>query len=225
MTVTIVYSTDNTDAATVSGLYTFALSNWNETKTVAVSAAQDEDGVDDTDMVIRTGSGSDYGTETVFDVTVTVDDETPGIALWPTDITVLPSRSNGYTLFLDSGPTVCVPLTGGGRLLCRLHGQPGPVDLPRERLGDAQDRNGDCQRGYHGRICRPDSHCHRRRVWLSDGVRCLRLHAWLLRRIDRPGGHHHHRTLEDWSGAYSVVLSAVPTWTRPQRSACSQAAA
>ena len=179
MTVTIVYSTDNTDAATVSGLYTFALSNWNETKTVAVSAAQDEDGVDDTDMVIRTGSGSDYGTETVFDVTVTVDDETPGIALWPTDITVLPSRSNGYTLFLDSGPTVCVPLTGGGRLLCRLHGQPGPVDLPRERLGDAQDRNGDCQRGYHGRICRPDSHCHRRRVWLSDGVRCLRLHAWL----------------------------------------------
>ncbi len=136
MTVTIIYSTDNTDAATVSGFFIFAHSNWNEIETVVVSSTQEKVGVDDTAIVIHTVGRSDYGAETVSDVAVTVDDdETTGIAFWPTDITLLPSRSNDYTLFPDSGPTVCVPLTAGGRLLCRLHGQPGPVGLPRDRLG------------------------------------------------------------------------------------------
>ena len=110
MTVTIIYSTDNTDAATVSGFFMFAHSNWNEIETVVVSYTREEDGVDDSAIVIHTVGRSDYGTETVLDVAVTVDDdETTGIPFWPTDITLLPSRSNDYTLFPHSGPTVCVP--------------------------------------------------------------------------------------------------------------------
>ena len=102
--VTVTPSVAGSPDVTVSGALTFTAATWNRAQTVTVSAAQDADAADDAATVSHAVSGSDYGSVTVPDVAVTVeDDETAsgGVAL-----TVSPG-----TVDEDAGATT-VTVTG-----------------------------------------------------------------------------------------------------------------
>ena len=74
VTVTPSHSSGDSDV-TVSGPLTFTTSNWSETQTVTVSAAQDGDAGDDTAEIAHTVTGGDYASVTAGSVSVTVDDD------------------------------------------------------------------------------------------------------------------------------------------------------
>ena len=79
-TVTVTPSASGSPDVSVSGeALTFTASDWEEEQTVAVSAAQDADAVNDTGVVSHVVAGADYGGNSVTAdaVSVTVgDDET-----------------------------------------------------------------------------------------------------------------------------------------------------
>ena len=68
---------------------TFAVAKWNEAQTVTVTAAEDDDAVDDEVTLAHTASGGDYGSVTE-DLPVTVDDDdTAGLVVAPDAVTVV----------------------------------------------------------------------------------------------------------------------------------------
>ena len=93
---------------------TFTTSNWNTVQTVTVAAGQDGDAANDSETLTHTASGGDYEGQTA-DLPVTVDDdETVGLTLNPTTVTVAEGDNNSYTVRLKSQPTaqVTVAITG-----------------------------------------------------------------------------------------------------------------
>ena len=65
----------NSDVTVSPSPLTFTPSDWNEARTVTVSAVDDVDGEPDTAMVSHVVSGADYGSESADDVAVTVADD------------------------------------------------------------------------------------------------------------------------------------------------------
>ena len=65
---------DNADVTVRPSPLTFMPSDWNQTRTVTVSAADDVDAEPDTATVIHTVSGADYGSVPADEVAVTVND-------------------------------------------------------------------------------------------------------------------------------------------------------
>ena len=106
MTVAIVDPTDNMDVTANPARLTFTTTDWSTAKTVTVSAAEDADSTQDTATVTHTVSGGDYGAVTAPDVDVTVmDNDTPGVAVSPTSLTVGEGGSGTYTVKLNTLPT------------------------------------------------------------------------------------------------------------------------
>ena len=99
---------------------TFTSATWDTAKTVTVTAAQDDDGADDTLSVghaVASGSADEYVGVSLDGLAVTVtDDEVPGVTLTPTTLTVAEGDSANYTVELDVQPTadVTINITGGG---------------------------------------------------------------------------------------------------------------
>ena len=89
---------------------------WSTPQTVTVSAAQDDDGANDTATLVHTASGGGYDSAETESVTVTVsDDDEPGIVLTPSSsLTVAEGESNTYTVRLATQPSaaVTVAITG-----------------------------------------------------------------------------------------------------------------
>ena len=93
---------------------TFTTDNWDDAQTVTVSAAEDDDAGDDTAEISHTASGGGYGSVT-GSVSVTVDDDdTRGVTLDKTALTILEGSSGTYTVVLDTQPTDDVTVTVGG---------------------------------------------------------------------------------------------------------------
>ena len=95
---------------------TFTTDNWNTAQTVTVTAAQDDDGADDTATLTHTATGGNYAGVTA-DLAVTVDDdETVSVALTPTTLSVDEGDAEGgtYTVQLSHAPAqaVTVEVTG-----------------------------------------------------------------------------------------------------------------
>ena len=115
--VTVAVAVTGSSDVTVSpASLTFTNSNWDTTQTVTVSAAQDGDAVDDTATLNHTASGGGYGSVTGT-VSVTVnDDDTPGLTLSPSTLTVDEGATGTYTARLATQPTanvtVAVAVTG-----------------------------------------------------------------------------------------------------------------
>ena len=112
--VTITPSSDDTAAATVSpATLTFTTSSWNSAQTVTVSGVEDADATDETVAISHGVRG--YGSvSTASNVTVTVnDDETAGVRVDPTTLTVTEDGSGTYTLVLESQPSGSVTITPG----------------------------------------------------------------------------------------------------------------
>ena len=111
-TVTVTPSSNDTGAATFSpsGL-TFTSSNWNTAQTVTVSGEDDDDANDETVTVSHSVSGYDSVT-TADDVSVTVsDNDTAGVSISPTSLSVNEGGTTTYTVVLDTEPNSSVTVT------------------------------------------------------------------------------------------------------------------
>ena len=118
VTVTINHGGDN-DIDSDPDRLTFSPSNWNQAKTVTVTSAQDDDARDDTATLSHTVSSTDgdYNGITVPEVAVTAtDDETTGVSIRPTELTIAEGGSDSYEVVLTSQPSheVTVTITHSG---------------------------------------------------------------------------------------------------------------
>ena len=77
--VTITPSSDNAAVTVSPASLTFDANNWDDEKIVTVSAAQDEDAIDDTATISHAVSG--YGNATADSVSVTVSDDGPDVQM------------------------------------------------------------------------------------------------------------------------------------------------
>ena len=108
-TVTVTVSSDDTDAATVSGpTLRFTTSNWDTEQTVTVRGVNDGDSDDETVTITNTASGGEYAGVTAS-VTVTVDDDdTRGITFTPAARTIREGATGTYDVKLNTAPTADV---------------------------------------------------------------------------------------------------------------------
>ena len=104
--VMVDISSNNTDVTVSPSSLTFTAGNWNSAQTVTVTAGQDADAADDKATLTHNPSGADYGSvsNAILMVTVT-DDETAGVTVTPTSLTVNEGGTNTYTIVLDTEPT------------------------------------------------------------------------------------------------------------------------
>ena len=100
---------------------TFTTSNWSTPQTVTVRAAQDADAANDTasitHAVVASRSADEYDAVSIAGVAVTVtDDETAGVTVSETTLTVAEGGSGAYTVVLDVQPTsdVVINVTKSG---------------------------------------------------------------------------------------------------------------
>ncbi len=107
---------------------TFTTTNWNTAQTVTVIAGEDDDAANDTVTLTHMASGGDYGSVTQ-DLTVTVtDDDTVGLTLSPTAVTVTEGGTNTYTVKLATEPSANVTVTvtaGADVTVNKTGGTPG----------------------------------------------------------------------------------------------------
>ncbi len=114
--VVITVSSDNTDVTVSPATLTFTSSNWDTAQTVTVQAAQDSDAVNDaasiTHAVVAASSANEFDAVTIAGVAVTVtDDDTAGVTVSETTLTVAEGNSSTYTVRLDALPASDVVIT------------------------------------------------------------------------------------------------------------------
>ena len=116
VTVTIS-GADGTDINLSNDSLIFTAANWNSPQTVTVRAAQDEDAsADDAVTLSHAVSGTgEYASVTAVSVTVTItEDDTAGVSINPTALTVSENSSGAYTVVLDTQPSADVTVTISG---------------------------------------------------------------------------------------------------------------
>ena len=114
MTVTVVIP-PGTDISVGDRSVEFTRDNWSVAQTVTVSAGQDDDAEDETATLRHGAAGGDYAGVQGPAVTVTVqDDDTAGVSLSRTALTIPEGESGRYTVVLTSKPTAAVAVTVGG---------------------------------------------------------------------------------------------------------------
>ncbi len=109
--VTITVSSDNGDVTAQPDSLTFNPDNWQNAQTVTVSAAHDDDAVDDTAAVSHAVSGADeYAGIGVASVAVAVtDDDSAGVTVEPLTLMVIEGGDDAlYTVVLDTEPSANV---------------------------------------------------------------------------------------------------------------------
>ena len=112
VTVTIHDPTDNTDVTTGPAALTFTTLNWNNPQSVTVTAREDDDAGNDGATVTHSVSGAGYGSVTADNVTVSVtDNDTRGVTLSESEVTVYESGTGTYAVQLDTEPTGNVTVT------------------------------------------------------------------------------------------------------------------
>ena len=115
VTVTVNNPTDNSEVTATPRTLTFTTENWDEPQAVTVAAVHDGDAADDSATVTHGVADGGYDGVTVPDVAVTVDDdETLGVVISPTALTVQAGGSNSYTVVLGSLPSGDVTVTLAG---------------------------------------------------------------------------------------------------------------
>ena len=112
VTITIQAPAD-ADMAVDQTALTFTADNWNTPQTIKVTATQDDDAVtDDPVTITHAVSGGDYEGVTAADVEVTItEDDTPGVSVSETALTIAEGGSQSYTIVLDTEPAADVTVT------------------------------------------------------------------------------------------------------------------
>ena len=91
---------------------TFSASDWSTAQTVEVTAGEDPDTANDSETLTHTATGADYGSVSK-DLAVTVtDDDTVGLELSETTLTVAEGGRATYTVALVTQPSGPVTVTG-----------------------------------------------------------------------------------------------------------------
>ena len=116
--VTVTPSSDNGDVTFSPAELTFTAANWNAPQTVAVRAAEDADAVADSATLSHAVAG--YGSvTTAASVAVSVtEDDTAGVTVSPTSLTIAEGGKGTYTAVLDSlpgGDVTVTPSSDNGR--------------------------------------------------------------------------------------------------------------
>ncbi len=111
----------STDVTASPATLTFTPGNWNTAQTVRVAAAEDDDAANDTasiaHAVVAAQSANEYDAVTIGGVAVTVtDDDTAGVTVSASSVTVAEGGSATYTVVLDLQPTsdVVINVTKSG---------------------------------------------------------------------------------------------------------------
>ena len=101
---------DNADIEVDQTALTFTADNWNTPQTITVTAAHDDDAVtDDPATLTHAVSGGDYEGVTAAGVEVTIiEDDTPGVVVSETALTITEGDSQSYTVVLDTQPAADV---------------------------------------------------------------------------------------------------------------------
>ena len=101
-----------TDVTVTPDSLRFTAGNWSEPQEVKVQAAEDADALADAEVTVR-HAVSGYGAVTeAADVAVTIqENDTAGVAVSPTGLTVLEGGSGSYTVVLESEPEGEVTVT------------------------------------------------------------------------------------------------------------------
>ena len=111
--VTVEISSPSSPDVTTSGFpLTFTPANWDSAQMVTVTAVDDKIDEDaETVSLTHSASGGEYNLVTgSFDVTVT-DNDTRGVTVTPTSLTVTEGGMSTYTVVLDTEPTDTVTVT------------------------------------------------------------------------------------------------------------------
>ena len=135
VTVTVGGHAD-TDLTVTPTALTFGADDWSTAQTVTVTAAQDEDGAADSVTLTHSAAGGDYGgqgvTASLPTVTVTVrDDDTRGVSVVPTTLTIPEGAAAPYTVALLTRPT--------GEVRVNVSGQSAAVRASPLRLAFSPD--------------------------------------------------------------------------------------
>ena len=124
-TYTIVLNAEPTAAVTVSvsasgdadlsvtpAALTFTPANWATAQPVTVSAADDADAANGKATIAHSASGGDYGSVSIASVTATeTDDDTAGVTLSASAVTVPEESTASYAAVLDTEPTAAVTVS------------------------------------------------------------------------------------------------------------------
>ena len=95
-----------------SAALTFTSLNWNTAQEVTVNAAEDNDAAHGVATIEHAVAGADYAGVTASDVTVTeADNDTPGVAISPTTLTITEGAGKTYEVVLNTQPTGDVTVT------------------------------------------------------------------------------------------------------------------
>ncbi len=114
-TVTVaITGHSGTDLTLGATSLTFTTATWNTAQTVTVTAAQDDDGANDSATLVHTASGGDYAGETASVAVTVTDDDEVGLTLSTTALGVDEGDNGEYTVRLSTQPTaqVTVAITG-----------------------------------------------------------------------------------------------------------------
>ena len=100
------FAGSDTDITADKTSLTFTPDNWNTSQEVTVSAAEDDDAANGSATIEHAASGGDYADVTISSVTATeADNDTPGVTVEPTTLTVPEGGSAAYTVALDTQPS------------------------------------------------------------------------------------------------------------------------
>ncbi len=114
--VTITVAGMSGDVTVEGSPLTFTQANWSAAQTITVNASHDLDAVSDPTVTLtHSASGGDYGSVSINSVTVTVtEDDTAGVTLSESALTVTEGSSGTYTVKLDTQPSANVTITVAG---------------------------------------------------------------------------------------------------------------
>ncbi len=114
--VTVSVSGASGDVTVEPSSVTFTAADWNQARTVMVSAAQDADGIADPEVTLtHSASGGDYDGVSIASVVVTVtEDDTLGVTVSASALTVTEGSSGEYTIVLETEPSSPVTVSVSG---------------------------------------------------------------------------------------------------------------
>ena len=139
MTVTINDPTDNTDVTTDPGTLAFTTLNWNNPQTVTVTAAEEENVVDDTATVTHSVSGADYADVSAPGITLNVtDNDKAGVFISSTFHAVVDVCDYTYSVTLLTQPTGDVAVTIGDPSNTDVTADPEALTFTQDNWDDAQ---------------------------------------------------------------------------------------
>ncbi|KKZ11150.1 MAG: hypothetical protein TH68_09230, partial [Candidatus Synechococcus spongiarum 142] len=104
----------NSSASGNQNTLSFSTSNWETEQTVTVSGVDDDNASPETVKLSHSAAGGNYGLVTEDLVVTVTDDDTPGLVLSATEVTVKESGSATYGVKLATEPTAAVTVTVGG---------------------------------------------------------------------------------------------------------------